>query len=430
MPSLRRVGNALSNTGDMLLQHVLRLRAQQEESSLVAKRQQELAEQQNAFRAAQAEDARRQQSLQQVLGDDSGLVAQRLAGAGEQWARDYVPSGHQAASKIGAKIGGMKREELPTDVGLEESLRSAPGGEDYAKDPRAVKYLIDQKGARQAMLAQNAATEATEAGAKSEAMGYGQMKGTNTAKNENAPIEQANAVAKEKALNPVLISRAAGEASVRQAAETKGAADRERQSWELAAQNPVIAGMAEQVIAGTPLKDVPAAHRGYVMAALRSTKYAPASRQKAKEILDIGFTSLQRMKGNPEGLEGFTGNVLGDLGQRNPFTGTPYGGSPAADFMSNFDQFKAASALDKIDFIRGMGHMSDADMKIINQAGTHLQQLMGTPAFASGMAEVEAAMLRAYQRMGVEPPMGAFQNTPAQSADQKWNMLNPTTRPR
>lgn len=186
MARLRRFGGGLQDVGVTLMRHVLALQEQEEQSALVGARQ----------------------TLQQVLGDPTGGVAQRLKKAGEtQWGA-FVPSGEEAVSTVGAKIGSMERKNLPTDVGTEELLRVTPGGEDSAKDPRAVKYLIDQKGAREGMLARNAATEATEAGATSQAAAHGQQTGTNLAQHENAPVAVADEVAKTNALTPALVNRA------------------------------------------------------------------------------------------------------------------------------------------------------------------------------------------------------------------------------
>jgi hypothetical protein len=422
MASMRRFGNALSDTGSILLHHLLQLRQQNEQSELVRQRQQELAEQQNAFRAGQAEDARRQKSLEQVLGDPTGLVAQRLSQAGEQWARDYVPSGHQAASKIGAKIGSMKREELPTDVGLEESLRSAPGGEDYSKDPRAVKYLIDQKGARMGQLAQNAATEATEAGAKSDAMGYGQQTGTNRAKNENAPIETANKVAEEKALSPVLVNRAAGVATAQQSALTKGEGDRIRQAYELAAQDPAIAASAAAAIQDpTVLDKIDAKSRKYVIDAMNSEKFQGAAKQQAVKMLTEAKDALEKMLDPSGGLAAGGAGAAGAKGPSSLFgaMSTPFAGTAAAGWVAYYDKFKAAMTLPNIRYMQGLGHMSDVEFGTIAKASTAANRDMPEAVLKKELLSAYNEIIKGLRANGVDVAAAINPVSPLQSKVQQ-----------
>lgn len=404
MPRLRRFGNALGDVGSTLMQHVLQLEAQKQQSELVRARQMELARLNAAEREAAREDSQAANEQSAILGDPTGAKAQMLVDAGKSQYAGFVPTGQTATTRFGAGFNQAKnRTELPTDVGVELGLGASPGGRDAAKDPRNIMALIGQRDARKAAFDTEDATQVKLQQDKAFAEGKGRGLGTEAADATAFPAKLQREKDTYAQMTPLHARRAAGEAAARESAQTRGAADRERQSWELAAQNPLISGMAEQVIAGTPLKEVPAEHRGYVMAALRSEKYAPQSRKKAEEILNTGWNALQRMKGNQPGLEGFTGNALFDP-SRWTWSGNAVGGTATGDFQSNFEQFVSATALDKIDFLRGMGHLSDADMIIIKTAGTNLSQRMRTGTFSSGMDEAEAAMRRAYQRLGIEPP--------------------------
>jgi hypothetical protein len=430
MAKLRNLGNALAGTGDMLLQHVLRLKQAQEQSGLVAQRQQELAEQQNAFRKAQAEDAQAAAEQQSVLNDPTGAKAEMLVRAGKNQYAGYVPTEDVATARYGSGIGKFtKREELPSDMDLERGLSADPGGMKAAKNPLNIESLMQQRNLRRGVLDEAAQADIADTGQKAYVQSMEQGKGAEAAQAAAFPAKLAREKQAFSEMTPLEVRRSSATEGARQAQVTAGEAARTKQMWNLAAQDPVIAGIAEQVISGTPLKEVPAAQRGYVMAALRSDRYAPQARQKAKEVLDIGYNSLQRMKGNPEGMEGFTGNAMFDLLQRNPITGSGWGGSPTGDFQSNFEQFVSATALDKIDFLKGFGHLSDADMAIIKAAGTNLASRMGTPTFASGLSEVEREMIKTYQKLGIEPPASSVPTgTPLDSGRAIMRSLIPTRR--
>jgi hypothetical protein len=398
MARLRNLAGGLGGFGTDLIEFALRRMQQQEQSSLVAQRQQELAEQNNAFRAAQADDTRWQQSLQQILNDETGLVAQRLADAGDERARPFVPLGHQVTSRIGASLGKAKREDLPTDVGLEESLRSAPGGAAASTDPRNIQYLIDQRKAREAQLASFAATEATEAGAKSQAMGYGQQAGTNRAVEEFAPTAQRIAVEKEKALNPVMVSRASGEATARQSAETKGFGDRERLRFQIAAEDPAIAASAAAAIQDpTVLDKIDARSRKYVIDAMNSDKFSGAARQQSVKMLNEAKDALEQMWNHP----GFAGAV----GAKGPssFFGLkedPIAGTDASGFVSWYNKFKAAMTLPNIRYMQGLGHMSDVEFGTIAKASTAADRNMPEPEFRRTIAEAYKSVLEALAHNG------------------------------
>lgn len=426
MARRRAVGNALYDVGNLLMEFSMRRKLAQEDDQRQIDRQRELVRTNNQARVDAREDAQSQEVLKSLLGDPTGQKAQMMVDAGEtKWA-PYVPTGDVASTRFADTFRTAKsRTELPTDVGVETGLRASPGGRDASKDPRVIQDLIAQRNARSAAFDTEDTTQTRLQGERAFAEGENRQMGTNKAVEAFAPTARGIKVAEERALSPILVSRAGQVATAQQAAQTAGERARIEQGWELAAKDPVVAGMAQQVIAGTPIKDVPAAHRGQVMAALQSTKFAPQARVKSKEILDIGWNALQRMKNNPSGMEGFTGNVLGDPLSRNIFTGTPIGGSPAADFGSNFEQFRGALTLDKIDFLRGMGHMSDADRAVLERAATHLNSLMGTPAFDSGLKEAEAALLRSYQKLGIEPPGGAPVPPALDSGRAKLGTLKP-----
>jgi hypothetical protein len=213
---MRRFGNALANTGDMLLQHALRLKQQQEQSELVRQRQQELADFQNQFRKGQAEDTRRQQTLDKILGDPTGGVAQTLVDAGETEWSPFAPKPEKALAGVGADIEKFtKREELPTDVGLEPMLASRPGGRMAAKDPTAIETLMAQRNSRRGSLDQLEQQKIAESADKSRQDAYASGMGTATAAHEMAPTVTADKVAQEKALTPVMASRAGAEAGAR-----------------------------------------------------------------------------------------------------------------------------------------------------------------------------------------------------------------------
>ncbi len=423
MARLRRFGNGLQDAGSMFIQSALQQMNAIQQSELVKQRQLELAAIQDRARVAAREDSQAAAEMQSVLGDPTGAKAEMLVRGGKSQYAPYVPGADTATSRYGSGMSKFtKREELPSDVDLETGLSAAPGGASAAKDPTKIEQLIGVRNSRRGVIDEAAQAGIKDTRATAFAQGEGQGAGTEAANAAAHPAKLAREKETFAQMTPLHVRRSAAEAAAQQSAQTAGEAARTKQAWELAAQDPTISGIAEHVLSNPgDLPKVPAAQRGFVMAALKSTKYAPLAQTRSKQILDTNWNALQRMKGNPAGLEGATGNRLMDP-SRWPLIGGQegMGGTATADFTANFNQFKAASALDKIEFIRGMGHMSDADLIIISQAANNLTQNMNEGTFQKGMDEAEAALLRSYQRLGVPPPDSY---DPKASAEAKWQQF-------
>jgi hypothetical protein len=224
MARLRRVGNAFADTGALLLQHVLRLKQQQNESSLVQQRQQELAELQNEFRRAQQEDAQANQEHEAVLGDPTGAKAEMLVKGGKAQYSGFVPDPEVATTRYGAKLNDIsERAKLPGDLGLEMGLGATPGGAAAAKDPTKIEQLIAQRNGRRGVIDEAALAASADKQRDASATSYGTAMGTEQAATENFPAVLGRKKDEFNALTPLEVSRAGkvagAQASARNAAD-------------------------------------------------------------------------------------------------------------------------------------------------------------------------------------------------------------------
>jgi hypothetical protein len=211
------------------------------------------------------------------------------------------------------------------------------------------------------------------------------------------------------------VRTAAGMAGAQQAAQTAGEAARLKQSWELAAADPHIKSIAEQVLLNPEqLKLVPAKDRGYVMAALQSDKFKTQTQRATQQMLDTAWTSLQQLRTEP-GMEGAVGFRLTDP-SRWTYSGEPIGGTDAANYTAIFNQFKAALTLPKLEYLRGLGHMSDLEFGTVAKAATQMSPSNKEEFFSKQMPVVEEVLRNAYKRAGLPVPdaVGGGYQSPAQ----------------
>jgi hypothetical protein len=425
MPNRRAIGNSLSDIGNLLMQFSMRTKLAQDDDQRQLERQRELARTADQARIAAREDAQRQQVLTSILGDPTGQKAQMMVDAGQsEWA-PYVPSGDVATTRVADTFNTAKsRTELPTDVGLETRLAASPGGRGAAKDPTAIERLIAERNARKASFDTEDTTQTTLQGERAFAEGEGRGRGINAATEAFAPTARRIEVDKEKALTPVLVSRAGQTATAQQSAETKGAADRQRQAWELAAQDPANAAAAEQVLANPELlAKIDARSRKYVLQAMQAEKFRPATMRKTQEILDVAWNSLQELKTAP--------GMAGAVGAKGPTSlfgilSRPAAGSSAGDYRSIIDRFQSAVTLSNLDLLRGLGHMSDMEFGTVAKASTSWRDNVSEARFVQQLPVTEQALRATYARAGLTPPGGG---STVSAAQEKLNQLR-ATRPR
>ncbi len=215
MPRLRRLGNALSDTGGMLLQHLLRLQEQQQQADLVRQRQQELAEYNNDFRRRQAEDAQEAEEYKGVLSDPTGMRARTLVDAGKAQYSRLLPSNEAVANRFAVGLNDVSdRAKLPTDLGIESALR-ASAQPSAGMDPRYVQQGILARNSRRGAIDEAAMATSADKQRDASATAYGTASGTERAAQENFPSALGRKSAEFATMTPLEVDRAGKEAGAR-----------------------------------------------------------------------------------------------------------------------------------------------------------------------------------------------------------------------
>lgn len=207
MAMMRRLGSL----ADLLLRHHLQQRDDEYRSGLTAQRQMELADLNNKARAAAAEDAQKQSMLLKGL-ENPTLMAQYARSGIDLGGIDpnaFKPSDEMILAQLGTKIAQSKREELPTDLGVENLLGADPWGQSLAKDPRAVKQGMVARDDRRNQLNEIAAFETDQSNARAFGQRYNEAMGTESAASANAPAQLARDVTKFNTMTPLEVSRSA-----------------------------------------------------------------------------------------------------------------------------------------------------------------------------------------------------------------------------
>lgn len=205
------------------------------------------------------------------------------------------------------------------------------------------------------------------------------------------------------------------EANARQAAETRGVSERERQSWTLAAENPAIAGMAEALINDSEiLKEIPPQQLGFVFAALKSDKFKTQATKKSEALLNTmwdALNELQTTKGKDAAIggslqKGATAVAAWAAGVKPDADGSyaPFPGTNAAAYATVLEKFRSAAVAGNLTYMRGLGHMSDRDIKVIQGMSTNLNKNVPQDFFDQQMKKARLALIESYRKIGIEPP--------------------------
>jgi hypothetical protein len=400
----RRLGN-LAGT---LLETRLRRREAEHQSELVKQRQMELE-------GINTE----QQLLGRVLADPA-LAARLRASGRQQVARQditpFIPDATDAAGKLGGEVSGVSDlSKLQTDEDIHTGFHGATfsAHDDNEGEIPEIQRLIAQRNARRAAIESSMigqavkdigpdGTERTrhvlphqldELGAlQTERTGVqeGERESANYFASEGSKAWGDNAITRANEMESGTRGervRTAGAISGAQAGATNAAdtaqlndpryqagraavvtAEEKAKATlaaQLAAEDPNITKLAEAIIRDPGLLQdrsaMPPTVKAKVLAVLSGDPRFKTARQgAAQRVLDTAWGALTRVESNEGGLEGATGFRVFDP-SRWTWSGEPVQGSEAADFATDFDQLKAALTLPNLEFLRGLGHMSDRE---------------------------------------------------------------------
>jgi len=152
-----------------------------------------------------------------------------------------------------------------------------------------------------------------------------------------------------------------------------------------------LANLAEMVI-GNPdiLKDMTPTQRGQVLQTIansgQGSRLANQKTAALRDILDSAWNSIQTLKTH-EGRSGAVGakgfySLFGALDQ-------PMSGTPARAYAEFVDTLKAQLSLPKLQFLRGLGSMSDREFSAIQSAVTALDRSMPEGDFMKELLVIE-----------------------------------------
>lgn len=127
---------------------------------------------------------------------------------------------------------------------------------------------------------------------------------------------------------------------------------------------------------------------------------APYS-QSALDAFDRAISTADRLL-QSKGLPAAVGSGLDPaaIGQFNPFTGQPFGGTGAADFMGDLEAMKAQVFLPMVQSMKGMGQLSNAEGQKLTDAIGALNTNMSEDAFKQSLERIKQDLIN-YRNRGV-----------------------------
>lgn len=176
--------------------------------------------------------------------------------------------------------------------------------------------------------------------------------------------------------------------------------------------DPTIAAIASSVAANPDLlKDVPMAQRGKVIAALNAEEFRTARQKSTEKIITTGWDALQRLKN-----QGGQAAAVGPSFQKLPgvaWAGSSYdkdgefqgiSGTAAADYVGQMKQLKSILTLNNLEYLRGLGHMSNTEFGTAGAAATSLQTRQSEQKHQADLAVLERIFLESARRAGIQLP--------------------------
>jgi hypothetical protein len=128
-----------------------------------------------------------------------------------------------------------------------------------------------------------------------------------------------------------------------------------------------------------------------------------ASADDADRMVDEALASIKTLRDNTEGFAGAVGapalnwraplNMASELWQGRPASGTP-----EADFAQQFESLKAKVTLPNLKMMKGMGALSDAEGKRIENASLVASRATSEQEFVRAIKEIEDTLKAATER--------------------------------
>lgn len=138
--------------------------------------------------------------------------------------------------------------------------------------------------------------------------------------------------------------------------------------------------------------------------------------QSALDAFDRAISTADRLL-QSKGLTAAVGSGLDPaaIGQFNPLTGKPFGGTGAADFMGDLEAMKAQVFLPMVQSMKGMGQLSNAEGEKLTAAIGSLNTNMSEDAFKASLERIKSDLISYRNRSA---PEGAKYVPPAPEEKQ------------
>jgi hypothetical protein len=220
--------------------------------------------------------------------------------------------------------------------------------------------------------------------------------------------QNAYRVSLERGLTPIMVDRAG---------QSSGASARAQQAVENS--NPIVASVAQEVIANPArLESLTPTMRAQVIAHVRNAggELGTARDKSVGQTLLDAKAALNNLK-TGDGMSG----AVGAKGMSSLFGAreNPLGGTAAASYVTYIDQLKSALTLPRLEFLRGLGHMSDREFGAVSSSVTSLNRQMREEDFMNELGVIEKNINEALVRAGLAEPEETEQNVVLETGRSK-----------
>jgi hypothetical protein len=414
MPALRKVGGMAS----LLLEQYMKQKAAERDAALMEARQKSLADYEHGL-ALKREGV--QQSNQVKLREiDAGNkekdrfaadpdFASRSAQSGNVAAQPFIRRNSEVLAPGMDAIGKAKNvEDLPSMNAL---FGMRKGG--IIDNLNPLTEMFNARNAQAQTINNADEMEVDQAGATKFAEGMAEE--DVAAQTHGAVLGRRGDTSKqdndfrlrlERGLTPIMVDRAG---------QSSGASARAQQTVE----NSPIA--AEVVATPERLDSLSPTMRAQVIAHIRSAggELGRARDESVNRTLLDAHAAIQNLKEH-DGMAG----AVGAKGLSSFFgmKAEPMAGTGAASYVKYIDQLKANLTLPRLQFLRGLGHMSDREFGSVASSVTALSRDMREVDFATELQNIEKGVTEALVKAGIMPPQPE-ENAVLESATQKLQRL-------
>lgn len=425
MAKLRRLGEI----AQMYLQNHLRNKAAEQNARFISERQTEQAYLDDYLQRSRSMDEDYSDMFSSAAKDPA--LALRLSRSSHPEFRDLAPNDNEMGAEVSKSISGAQNEfQLPTPEDVINQRRAVGPIEDLG----GITGLLQQRNARENEFGLQRESEMDRAFATAQGEAYNTGMGQEQALAENHPAvlgreklegEQENQLrlGLEKSLTPIMVNRAG---------QTAGATTTANLTAQANFQDPSLDPLAHQIMDNPDLLTQINPENKFKLLkrmsqiGLESPTVATRSTQ---HMIEDAEHALDIVTKNQAGLEGRYGvpslSDPGSLTRMIPGAGGAASGSAAADFGAAVESLVASLTLPRLQVMRGFGHLSDNDMKVLTAAGTRLQGRLSDKAAQNELAIVRQVLDTARQRAGLpaRQDMVGGNNPVLESGRSKLEML-------